>query len=75
MSVVLQSSILASGLGSPPLPAVEYAAGEEEAAVAARKRTMQWFAFDSHKHYTWALVQDERGKALQGLVWNMNQPD
>ena len=36
---------------------------------------MQWFAFDSHKHYTWALVQDERGKALQGLVWNMNQPD
>jgi len=36
---------------------------------------MQWIAFDSHKHYTWALVQDERGEALQGLVWNMNHPD
>jgi len=23
---------------------------------------MQWFAFDSHKHYTWALVQNEAGK-------------
>jgi len=23
---------------------------------------MQWFAFDSDKHYTLALVQDETGK-------------
>jgi hypothetical protein len=23
---------------------------------------MPWFAFDSHKHCTWALVQDETGK-------------
>jgi transposase len=47
------------------LPAVEYAAGEKEAAVAARRRTMQCIAFDSHKHYTWALVQDEKGKVLR----------
>jgi hypothetical protein len=26
---------------------------------------MQWFAFDSHKHCTWALVQDETGKVLR----------
>jgi hypothetical protein len=26
---------------------------------------MQWFAFDSHKHYTWALVQNEKGKVLR----------
>jgi len=26
---------------------------------------MQCIAFDSHKHYTWALVQDERGKVLR----------
>jgi hypothetical protein len=36
---------------------------------------MQWIAFDSHKRYTWALVQDERGEALQGLVGNMSHPD
>jgi len=42
-----------------------YAAGEEEAAVAARRRTMQCIALDSHKHYTWALVQDETGKVLR----------
>jgi len=23
---------------------------------------MPWFAFDSHKHYAWASVQDETGK-------------
>jgi len=23
---------------------------------------MPWFAFDSHKHYTWALGQNEAGK-------------
>jgi len=26
---------------------------------------MQCIAFDSHKHYTWALVQDEKGKVLR----------
>jgi len=26
---------------------------------------MQCIAFDSHKHYTWALVQDETGKVLR----------
>jgi len=26
---------------------------------------MQCIAFDSHKHYTWALVQDEAGKVLR----------
>jgi transposase len=26
---------------------------------------MQCIAFDSHKHYTWALVQDETGKVLE----------
>ena len=29
----------------------------DKAANAARRRTMQWIAFDSHKRYTWALVQ------------------
>jgi hypothetical protein len=28
---------------------------------------MQWFAVDSHKHYTWALLQDETGKVLSRL--------
>ena len=36
-----------------------YAAGNERAINAARRGTMQCIAFDSHKHYTWALVQDE----------------
>ena len=26
---------------------------------------MQCIAFDSHKHYTWALVQNEKGKVLR----------
>jgi len=26
---------------------------------------MQCIAFDSHKHYTWALVQDETGKVMR----------
>jgi transposase len=26
---------------------------------------MQYIAFDSHKHYTWALVQDKEGKLLR----------
>jgi len=26
---------------------------------------MQCIAFDSHKHYTWALVQDEKGRILR----------
>jgi len=42
-----------------------YAAGEERAVNTARRRTMQCIAFDSHKHYTWALVQDEAGKVLR----------
>lgn len=25
---------------------------------------MQYIAFDAHKHYTWALVEDEKGKVL-----------
>ena len=25
---------------------------------------MQYIAFDAHKHYTWALVQDEKGKVM-----------
>ena len=25
---------------------------------------MQYIAFDAHKHYTWALVQDEKEKVL-----------
>ena len=25
---------------------------------------MQWFAFDSHQEYTWALAQDETVKVL-----------
>jgi hypothetical protein len=53
-------------LGRPArLPAVKYAAGEKEAAVATRGRTIQWFAFDSHRHDTWALVQDETGNVLR----------
>jgi hypothetical protein len=42
-----------------------YAAGEKEAAVAARRRRMQCIAFDSHKHCTRALVWDETGKVLR----------
>jgi len=26
---------------------------------------MQCIAFDSHKHYTWALVEDETGTVLR----------
>ena len=26
---------------------------------------MQCIAFDSHKHYTWALVQDETGRLMR----------
>jgi len=26
---------------------------------------MQCIAFDSHKHYTWALAQDDKGKVLR----------
>ena len=26
---------------------------------------MQCIAFDSHKHYTWALVQDETGRIMR----------
>jgi hypothetical protein len=55
------------------LPAVKYAAGEKEAPVAARRRTMQGFAFDSHKHSTWALAQDETGKLL-GKLFSGDQP-
>jgi hypothetical protein len=36
---------------------------------------MECIAFDSHKHYTWALVQDGAAKVPQELVWNMSQPD
>jgi hypothetical protein len=46
---------------------VKYVAGEKEAAVAARRRTMECIAFDSHKHYTWALAQDETGNLLDKL--------
>jgi len=35
------------------------------AVKTARRRTMQCIAFDSHKHYTWALVQDEAGKVIR----------
>jgi len=35
---------------------------------------MQCIAFDSHKHYTWALVQDETGKVLSRLP-SGHEPD
>ena len=38
---------------------------KDNAVNAARRRTVQWFAFDSHKHYTSALAQDEAGKVLR----------
>jgi len=34
---------------------------------------MQCIAFDSHKHYTWALVQDEKGKVLREQRINHTQ--
>jgi hypothetical protein len=36
---------------------------------------MQWFAFDSHKHYTWVLVQDEKRNCPANPRWDMSQPD
>jgi len=38
---------------------------------------MQYIAFDAHKHYSWALVQDEKGKVvreqridhIRGALW------
>jgi hypothetical protein len=35
---------------------------------------MQGFAFDSHKHSTWALAQDETGKLL-GKLLSGHEPD
>ena len=29
---------------------------------------MQCIAFDSHKHYTWALVHDEKGEGARGRL-------
>jgi hypothetical protein len=46
---------------------------KDTAVNAARRRTMQGFAFDSHKHYTWALVQDETGKLL-GKLFSGHEP-
>jgi len=37
------------------MPAVQYAAGETDAAVAARRRDAV-FAFGFHEQYTWAVV-------------------
>ena len=37
---------------------------KDPAAETARRSTMQCIAFDSHEHYTWALVQDEAGNVL-----------
>ena len=34
---------------------------------------MQYIAFDSHKHYTWALVQDKEGKVLREQRINHTQ--
>ena len=34
---------------------------------------MQCIAFDSHKHYTWALVQDETGKVLREQRINLTR--
>jgi hypothetical protein len=33
---------------------------------------MQCIAFDSHKHYTWALIQVARDRLQEGSSWHMN---
>ena len=42
--------------------------------VCVPRFPMQCIAFDSHKHYTWALVQDKAGKVL-GCSPSGHEPD
>jgi len=52
---------------------VKYAAGEDKRSTPQGDARCSVSPFDSHKHYTWALVQDETGKVLREQRVNHTQ--